>query len=165
MTTERELARLEVQDELGIKYEITEGLPTWESFASVEHQVLMQHVTNSVRRSKRVGASGCHGFPDVTHRFPVGSLKRPDVAIHCVLPAEVRNAVKRIPEAVVEIVSPDSRRMDYEINPPFYLKHGVADVLVFDPDTKAIDWYTKEGRRTITSPQTLTLQCGCLIDL
>jgi len=77
-----------------------------------------------------LGSGDCARYPlqDVLIAFPGGSLKRPDIAIFRSVPTEMTEAIRQIPKAVVEIISAESERKDLELNPPFYLNHGVLDV-------------------------------------
>ena len=50
-------------------------------------------------------------------------------------PAEEDEAIRLIPEAVIEVISKGYEAKDLEIGPHFYLLQGVKDVVVFDPYT------------------------------
>ncbi|MEZ0326743.1 MAG: Uma2 family endonuclease [Fimbriimonas sp.] len=154
------MEEIEAADSVGVKLEMTEGLPTWEFHPTPRHQLLMQSILKSIRSTRAAGCA-CLPISDVLVRFPDGSLKRPDISIFCEAPKELDEAVNAVPGAVIEIVSKESRRKDYELNPPFYLKHGVLDVLVIDPIPGDVAWFTKQGRRDLKVPQTISLQCGC----
>jgi len=68
-----------------------------------------------------------------------------------------------IPRAVIEVVSPGSEIKDLELSPPFFLLHGVLDVVVYDPRTAGVSHFWTEGRRHLTSPVTIDLRCGCSV--
>lgn len=159
------LEQIEAADAAGIKLEMTEGLPTWEFHPTPRHQIVWLGVLKSVRLMPGQDGCGCVALPEVAIEFPDGSMKRPDLSIFCEMPPELDQAVASIPSAVVEVVSRDSRRKDYELNPPFYLKHGVLDIVVIDPIPGSVAVFTKSGRKDLKSPQTLALQCGCLVDV
>lgn len=97
---------------------------------------------------------------DVYVQFPDGSLKRPDISIFYQEPAEEDEAVRLIPEAVIEVVSRGFEAKDLEIGPPFYLSQGVKDVVVFDPHTLLVLHVQQRGVRRYTSPVNLSLLCG-----
>ena len=61
---------------------------------------------------------------DVYVSFPDGSLKRPDIAIFCREPDEEDEAIKLVPEAVIEIVGKGYEAKDLELAPQFYLSPG-----------------------------------------
>lgn len=159
------MGEIEAADQAGIKLEITEGLPTWEFHPTLNHQLAVQSVFQSIQVSE--GGSQCMCLPvlDVLIRFPDGSLKRPDLSIFCQMPAERDEAVTSIPVAVVEVVSAGSGIKDLKLNPPFYLKQGILDIVVIDPLSKEGVWFTADGRTTIELPKRLNLQCGCSIEV
>jgi len=159
------MAEIEAADEAGIKLEITEGLPTWEFHPGLTHQLVIGAVYRSVKRTKRAGKCACLPVEDLLIRFPDGSLKRPDLSIFCETPAEKVEAVTSIPAAVVEVVSAGSGIKDLQLNPPFYLKHGVLDVIVLDPASGKAALFTAQGRTELNLPTRLELQCGCSIAL
>jgi Uma2 family endonuclease len=66
-----------------------------------------------------------------------------------------------VPRAVIEVLSKGYERKDLEIGPPFYLKHGVQDVMVYDPESKKTRHFTAAGQRDYGDGVTLSLQCGC----
>jgi Uma2 family endonuclease len=159
------IGEVEAADQAGVKLEITEGLPTWEFHPTLTHQLVAQSVIRSARPTGRSATCGCLPVPDVLIRFPDGSLKRPDVSIFCEMPAERDEAVTSIPGAVVEIISAGSRKKDLDLNPPFYLKHGVLDVVVIDPVSHVAVLFTRAGRTDLKLPNRLELQCGCSIEI
>jgi Uma2 family endonuclease len=110
-----------------------------------------------------VSSCECIYIPDVYIHFPDGSVKRPDLSIFCERPKATQEALTVIPEAVVEVVSPGSELKDLQVGPPFYLMHGVKDVVAFDPRTSVVMHYRKTGLETLISPVTLRLECGCSI--
>jgi Uma2 family endonuclease len=66
-------------------------------------------------------------------------FKRPDLSIFCTEPPDSDEALEVLPVAVVEILSPGYE--DKDLGPdgaPFYLAHGVVDVVVVDPRTGVV---------------------------
>jgi hypothetical protein len=47
----------------------------------------------------------------------------------------------------------------------FYLSQGVKDVVVFDPLTLLVLHVTAKGAVRGTTPQSITLACGCIVDV
>ena len=76
---------------------------------------------------------------------------------------EKETAVKLIPEAVIEVVSKGYEVKDLELNPLFYLSHGVKDVVVFNPATLNVSHFRRNKRNHYLSPITLELECGCIV--
>jgi len=122
-------------DELGIRLEIVAGLSIWEPHPPYRHQKAIDRIRSTIQRSApdpHQTQCDCVHIADVYVSFPDGSLKRPDTAIFCQEPPEDDEAIKLIPEAVIEIVSKGYEAKDLEIGPHFYLSQGVKDVVVFD---------------------------------
>jgi Uma2 family endonuclease len=151
-------------DDAGIKLEITAGIPTWEALPGPRHQKAVLRALMSFERS--VGSDcGCFQLPDVYIKFPDGSLKRPDIAVFCEEPPDSDEALEKIPEAVVEVLSKDSEKKDTEIGAPFYLEQGVKDVVLFDPRVQEVTHRRRDGTSLHKSPVTIELECGCQITL
>jgi Uma2 family endonuclease len=147
--------------ELGIRLEIVRGLPLWEAQPVWKHQKAVDRIRASIVRRADAGACQCEHIADVYVQFPDGSLKRPDISIFCEEPLETEEAIQRVPEAVIEVVSKGFEAKDLEIGPSFYLSQGVKDVVVFDPSTLLVLHARRDGAQRLISPQPLRLECGC----
>lgn len=149
-----------------VKLEITGGVPTWEASPGSRHQRMLFRIQTSI---KPIPASDkgceCAHLSDVNIRFPDGSLKRPDIAIFCDEPPDQDEALTNIPQAVIELVSPGYEYKDTVLNPHFYLAQGVQDVVVVDPGAGIVTHYRTTEVRTLHTPVTVELQCGCQCDL
>lgn len=151
-------------EELGIRLEVVSGLPIWEAHPVWRHQKAIDRIRATI--SVGTGNScACVHASDVYVQFPDGSLKRPDIAIFCREPDETEDAISLVPEAVIEVVSKGYEAKDLEIGPPFYLSQGVKDVIVFDPTSLLVLHARRERTLRLTSPQTLSLECGCGITI
>lgn len=148
-------------EELGIRLEIVRGLPIWEAHPVWKHQKAVDRIRASIRPAEG-SACTCVHAADVYVEFPDGSLKRPDVSIFCREPDEQEDAIRLVPEAVVEVVSRGYEAKDLEIGPGFYLSQGVKDVLVFDPGSLLVLHARRDGTQRLTSPQSIALECGCI---
>ena len=93
----------------------------------------------------------------VRRRVPQASGHR----LFCREPDEQDDAVKLLPEAVIEVVSQGYEAKDLEIAPRFYLSQGVKDVRIFDPSTLLVLHVTAAGARRLLSPAPIELACGC----
>ncbi len=150
-------------NEIGLRLEMTAGMPSWETQPVLLHQETIDIIRASIRPSDQETECGCVHYADLYVEFLDGSLKRPDISIFCRRPTETTTAVTLIPEAVIEIISQGYEIKDLEINPFFFLSQGVKDVIVLDPITKFILHARKDGKKTYTSPQEFTLECGCTV--
>lgn len=145
-----------------VKLEITGGVPTWELSPGSRHQRMVFRIQTSIRPlPESPGGCGCAHLADVYMRFPDGSLKRPDIAIFCQEPPDQDEALTIIPQAVIEVVSPDYEYKDLVLNPRYYLSQSVRDVLVVDPRTGSVTHHRATGVSTYQAPVTIALECGC----
>lgn len=148
---------------LGIRLEIVGGLPLWEAAPAWRHQKAVDRIRATIRQAMPgKQACSCVHAADVYVQFPDGSLKRPDVSIFCREPDEQDDAVKLVPEAVIEVISKGYEAKDLEIGPRFYLSQGVKDVVVFDPDTLLVLHVRSDGVTRSVSPKEIALECGCI---
>jgi len=149
-------------DALGVRLEVTRGLPTWEFHPFLAHQLQVDRIRSSVKLTGDAQTGcGCLHFADIYISFPDGSLKRPDIAVYCRMPEERDKPVTLVPEAVVEIVSRGFEAKDLELNPSFYLSQGVKDIVVLNPYTNQVVHFHHDAVQRFTSPVTLQLECGC----
>jgi Uma2 family endonuclease len=146
-------------EELGIRLEIVGGLPMWEAQPVWKHQKAVDRIRASIVR--RNDACACVHAADVYVQFPDGSIKRPDISVFCQEPDEEEEAITLIPEAVIEVVSKGYEAKDLEIGPRFYLSQGIKDVVVFDPTTLLVLHIRRDRTERRTSPQAISLECGC----
>ena len=157
-------ALLLAADELGIRLEIQGDLPLWEPSPRPLHQrVQFEIMTSIAPRAGEAAGCACIAYHDISIRFPDGSIKRPDISLFCGPIDERELTISRIPDAVVEILSPGSELKDLELSPPFYLMHGVKDVIVFDPETKVVLHRQVTATTRHQSPVTIDLACGCRV--
>jgi Uma2 family endonuclease len=158
--SEKLLDKLLAANELGIRLEYVRGLPIWEASPVVRHQKAIDRIRASFSQSSR-GNCGCVHLANVYIAFADGSLKRPDISLFCREPEEEDEAVRLVPEAVVEIVSQGYEIKDLEIGPSFYLSQGVKDVVVFDPLTLLVVHFRRDGTYRYQSTVSIQLECGC----
>lgn len=152
-------------EELGVRLEIVGGLPVWEPYPIYKHQKAVDRIRATI--APVASAAGdestcaCIHAADIYIGFPDGSLKRPDIAIFCREPEEEEEAVRLVPEAVIEVVSRGYEVKDLEIAPPFYLAQGVKDIVVFDPYTMNVTHIRRDATVQHKSPVELEFLCGC----
>ena len=94
-----------------VKLEITGGVPTWRLLPGVRHQKVIDRIRATIAPvAGQAEACRCYHLADVSLIFPDGSYRRPDIAILCVEPPDIDEAWECVPEAVIEIVSPEIGR-------------------------------------------------------
>lgn len=151
-------------EEFGIRLEIVGGLPIWEPYPVYKHQKAIDRIRATIEKvstSSETNDSACIHISDVYVSFPDGSLKRPDISIFCREPEDEEEAIKLVPEAVIEVISKGYEAKDLEIGPQFYLSQGVKDVLVFNPYTLLVLHVRRDEVARHVSPVEINLSCGC----
>jgi Uma2 family endonuclease len=154
-------------EELGIRLEIANGLPIWEASPVYRHQEAVDRIRGTITPLNQADVNSnqckCIHAADVYVSFPNGSLKRPDIAIFCreLAEEEKDDAIKIVPEAVIEVVSRGYEAKDLEIGPAFYLSQGVKDIIIFDPYTLLVMHIRRGGTKRLVSPVEVLLECGC----
>jgi Uma2 family endonuclease len=152
-------------EELGVRLEIVQGLPIWEPYPVYKHQKAVDRIRASITRDDAAAAQNgeclCVHAADVYVSFPDGSLKRPDISVFYREPEEDEEAVRLVPEAVIEVISKGYEAKDLEIGPQFYLSQGVKDVVVFNPYTLFVLHVRRDEAARHVSPIEIQLLCGC----
>jgi len=151
-------------EDLGVRLEIAGNLAIWETSPLYKHQKEVDRIRDSIRKRETEGDScDCIDAADIYVQFPDGSLKRPDISIFCREPSEdeQEEAIKQVPEAVIEVISKKYEAKDLEISPPIYLANGVKDVVVFNPYTKEVVHFRNGEKRELMSPVEIEFECGC----
>lgn len=149
-------------EELGIRLEIVGGIPLWEAQPVYKHQKAVDRIRASILPMTDQ-ACICIHVADVYVSFPDGSLKRPDISVFCREPDEEDEAIKLIPEAVIEVISKGYEFKDLEIGPNFYLAQGVKDVIVMNPYTLVVLHVRRDKVEHLLSPVAIELECGCRV--
>jgi len=151
-------------EDLGVKLEIAGGLAIWEASPVYRHQKAVDRIRNSIKKKETEGnVCECVNAADIYVSFPDGSLKRPDISIFRTEPPEdeQEEAIRQVPEAVIEVISKKYEAKDLEISPPIYLANGVKDVVVFNPYTNEVWHFRNDEKREMTSPVEIEFECGC----
>jgi Uma2 family endonuclease len=149
-------------EELGIRLEIAGNLAIWEASPIYKHQKAVDRIRDSFKKSEKDGdICECIDVADVYVQFPDGSLKRPDISVFCREPEEEEEAIRQVPEAVIEVISKKYEAKDLEISPPIYLANGVKDIVVFNPYTNEVLHFREGETRNLTSPVEIQFECGC----
>lgn len=149
-------------EDLGIKLEIAGNLAIWEASPVYKHQKAVDRIRDSIKKAEKEGNTcECLDVADVYVQFPDGSLKRPDISVFCREPEEEEEAIRQVPEAVIEVISKKYEAKDLEISPPIYLANGVKDVIVFNPYTNEVMHFRDGEKRETASPIEIEFECGC----
>ncbi len=158
------MAMMEQAADAGYRLEYVSGIGgIWELMPSFLHQKHSYRIQSSIAKSKGADERDCgcvHGS-DVSIQFPDKSIKRPDIAIWCEEPQNPAQSTPTLPQAVIEIVSPDYEAKDYAVGAAFYQRWSIADIVIFDPLTNDVLHINAAGETHHASPVTLTFACGC----
>src|SRR5262245_48939827 len=92
-----------------VKLLIVNGEHIWEASPSIAHQMSVDEIRATIHPpSGGIGTHcGCQHVADVYLWLAEDSLVRPDIAIWCERPPRQREALRVIPQAVIEVVSPE----------------------------------------------------------
>lgn len=152
-------------DSAGIRLEYVNGIPIWEASPVIRHQRIVDRIRASIgsrHSGESEGGCACVHYADIYILFPDGSMKRPDISIFCTEPPEQETICRTIPQVVVEVLSKGYEKKDIEISLPFYLKHSIPDIVIFDPATSEVIHYQLGQMEVYRSPVQLTFECGCV---
>ena len=149
-------------EELGIRLEIIGKLKIWEASPIYKHQKEIDRIRDSFKKVEKDGnICECIDVADVYVQFPDGSLKRPDISVFCREPEEQEEAIKQVPEIIIEVISKGYEEKDLELSPPIYLANGVRDVVVLNPYTNEVSHFREGETLKKTSPVAIEFECGC----
>jgi Uma2 family endonuclease len=131
--------------EEGYRYELSRGIitvadvpnkPHVMQLIAIRRQIALYDALHPGRIAGILGGGDC--------KLLIGGLeseRHPDVAIYLTDPPPIENARlwhHWIPEIVIEIVSPSSRKRDYEEKPEEYLRLGVKEYWIVDGRKKVM---------------------------
>lgn len=110
-------------DNMNVRLEFVRGVPLWEASPVAGHQLEIDRIRDSIKRTNDSQACSCIHLSDTLFKFAEGSLKRPDIAILCqeLKPEQLYSALEIVPEAVVEVISEGYEYKDLAIAPVFTL--------------------------------------------
>ena len=144
MTVEEFFDWCRTQDE---RYELVDGSPVplrAMSGASMSHDAIAVNLIIGLGNQLR--GTGCRPTtPDAGLRTAIRRVRRPDVTIECAPPSATSYEAKN-PIAVLEILSPTTRKNDRNIKLPEYLRHpSLRTVVLIDPDVMDVLVYFREA--------------------
>ena len=143
------------------KFEMVKGIGVWEASPVYNHQMIILDIQVSLLANRKPNGCECNPVSDATIIFPDGSVKRPDIAIYCHKPNNSNKALRELPRAIIEIMSHGYEKKDTAISIPFYLLHGIENVVLLNPRTNKVLHYHSGIIEDLISPVNLTFACGC----
>jgi hypothetical protein len=138
-----EFAEAEVQE--GRIFELSRGMVTMVEIPKKRHMLQVAAVRDQLQVYKSLNpgrieviASGNECKLTIV---ALNSERHPDLAVYLTPPPETEDEdfwVRWVPEIVVEVVSPSSRKRDYDEKPEEYLRAGVKEYWIVDADIRAL---------------------------
>lgn len=111
------------------------------------HQTLSMEISGTIReyiRRKKGECQVLHAPLAVTLFADDKTYVEPDVAVICDKSKVTDKGINGAPDFIAEIVSPSSRRMDYNTKNALYADAGVREYWIVDPDKKRTTVYRYE---------------------
>lgn len=146
----------------GYRYELSRGVITVVDVPRPRHLALVSAARRQFAAYDLAHPGRIHGLAGGSDcKILIAELdseRHPDLAIYQTSPPEEGEDVwsQWVPEIVIEVVSPSSRRRDYEEKPEEYLRFGVLEYWIIDADERAMLVHRRSrGRwagRTICPP-------------
>lgn len=99
----------------------------------------------------KLRGSGCRPYgPDMSVRSHELSMRLPDVSVFCGKTGSEhdQSLISDDPKMIVEILSPSTRREDFDVKLPEYLAIRSNDIVLYvDPIDEAVTIYVRDERR------------------
>jgi Uma2 family endonuclease len=141
-------AYLALEDD-GYRYELVDGVICMSPSPPRLHQRIVTEIVRQVGNhllQKPIGEV----IVEVDVRLTDDLVYRPDVIfLSADQAAACRDRITVVPDVIVEVVSPDSRRYDHETTKQDYESCGVREYWLIDPDKHELVFYRLEGGRFV----------------
>lgn len=134
------------------RYELIDGVVCMSPSPSYRHQKIITEVAGQIRNHLMNNPVG-EVAVEADVRFSDKLVYRPDVifltaakAVRCPM------QVTEVPDVVVEVVSPDSRRLDRQTKKDDYERFGVGEYWIIDPERQAFTFHRLLGDKFTEVP-------------
>jgi Uma2 family endonuclease len=138
-----EFEHAQVQE--GYLYELSRGIITVSDVPNRQHMLLVGATRDRLQDYKSLNRGRIHIIASGNEcklLIPAFESERhPDLSVFLTEPPPIENANlwrHWFPEIVIEVVSPSSRKRDYEEKPAEYLRRGAREYWIIDPRKRAI---------------------------
>lgn len=131
----------------GQRAELIDGRLYMMGAPSYLHQTLAMELSSSIRDYIRQKKGSCQVLQAplaVTLFADDKTYVEPDVAVICDKSKITDKGINGAPDFIIEIVSPGSRKMDYNTKNALYADAGVREYWIVDPDKKRTTVYRYE---------------------
>jgi Uma2 family endonuclease len=138
-----EFEHAQVQE--GYLYELSRGIITVSDVPNRRHMLLVAATRDQLQDYKSLNRGRIHIIASGNEcklLIPAfDSERHPDLSVFLTEPPPIENASlwrHWFPEIVIEVVSPSSRKRDYEEKPAEYLRRGAREYWIIDPRKRAL---------------------------
>ena len=133
------------------------------------HQKLVMEISATLRSHIRSKGGSCEVYPAPFAVFLNADDKtyvEPDISVICDKNKLSDRGCEGAPDFVIEIVSPSSRRMDYNTKNALYSDAGIREYWIVDPARERTTIYHfEEDAAPMIVPFNHPIQCGIYKDL
>jgi len=122
----------------------------------LRHQRIVFRIHQALSDFARARGGEVFEAPCDVH-LPSGDVVQPDVLFVSQARSPIlQDWVRGAPDLVVEVLSPETRRRDQAVKADLYLRNGVLEVWLADPDARSIEVRTPGGTSIIPAGGTFT---------
>ena len=138
----------------GMRYELIWGELHVSPAPEIRHQVAVANLMEILQAKITQVGNGMVLSAPLDIQLDENNVVQPDLIVVSV---ENRSAIQGaafsgVPDLVVEVLSPTSRRRDFVLKSVLYARNGVPEYWVVDPESERIHVYTLEGTAYAEQP-------------
>jgi len=133
------------EEQEGYVYELSRGIITVSDVPKRRHLLLVSAIRDWLQSYKAMHPGRIQIIAAGNEcKLPIADLdseRHPDLALYLTAPPDEDDEdfwIRWVPEIVIEVVSPSSRKRDYEEKPEEYLRFGVKEYWIVDADKRAM---------------------------
>ena len=146
----------------GLRHELIDGAHYVTPAPNTKHQLVLSNLHELIKPWLRNHAIGRVFFAPFDVVFSQVDVVEPDLLYMSNERAAqilTDDNVQGVPELVVEVGSPSTRRRDETTKRTLYERAGVSEYWVVDPDLDVVRIYRRDGQR-FARPQELSIEAG-----
>jgi Uma2 family endonuclease len=135
----------EAEGQEGYLYELSRGIVTVSDVPNRLHLLIVAAIRNLLQAYEATKAGRIQIIAAGSEcKLPIGAFaseRHPDLSLYLTPAPEIDDETlwaQWIPEIVIEVVSPNSRKRDYEEKPAEYLRFGVKEYWIVDSDERVM---------------------------
>ena len=138
----------------GFRYELVNGVVGVSPSPALRHQRIAMEISRQLAPFLHDHAVG-EIVPDVDVKFAEDLVYRPDLLFLAQdNPAMDEDPIRHLPDVVIEIISPSTRRYDYETKRGDYERFGVREYWIVDPEESSMTFLRLvDGKYVVVEPE------------